>query len=261
MTDWYLGTMGFSFQDWAGSFYPSNLRPNKYLSFYSQFFNAVEIDTTFYGTPKKKTLNRWYDMTPKNFIFCLKLPRQITHERKLVEAQSSLSEFLKNVSLLGEKLGVILVQLPPEFSYEYFHVFSTFIKMLPKNFRFAIEFRNQTWENPATRNLFQEKHICWASVDYTIMTKYILKTTDYLYIRWIGYHGQFEKKDRIQKNTNRILEVWLEKIQENLNETKQIYGFFNNDFAGHSPASCNQFKTLIGLPVKTPKIPRQTTLF
>ncbi len=120
MTDWYLGTMGFSYSDWAGPFYPETLAQRNFLKHYSRFFNAVEIDSTFYGTPRMATVQRWMANTPDDFRFCPKTPRMITHDKGLRGAHLDMADFILVMRELGEKLGVILIQLPPSYDAESF---------------------------------------------------------------------------------------------------------------------------------------------
>src|SRR5690554_3016991 len=108
--NWYLGTMGYSYDDWRGVFYPDGLDKRDTLSYYSQFFNAVEMDTTFYGTPRPEYVQRWVQSTPDGFMFCPKMPRLITHELRLQNAQQELDGFLQTMRLFEDKLGPILIQ-------------------------------------------------------------------------------------------------------------------------------------------------------
>ena len=116
MVDYYIGTMGFSYQDWSGAFYPKGLTGRDYLSYYSRIFNAVEIDSTFYGTPRRESVIRWKESVPDGFRICVKVPRSITHDAKIIDVHKEMEAFINAVRLLGEKLGVILLQFPPSFS-------------------------------------------------------------------------------------------------------------------------------------------------
>ena len=104
--------MGFGYKDWSGVFYPADMSARNYLAYYSRIFNAVEIDSTFYGIPRVETIRRWVAVTPASFQFCLKTPNAITHDLKLVGASGLMSQFVETVRFLDEKLGVILIQFP-----------------------------------------------------------------------------------------------------------------------------------------------------
>ena len=126
--NWYLGTMGFSYKDWSGVFYPEGLVARDYLAYYSQHFNAVELDSTFYGTPKPAYVERWAAVVPPGFTFCAKVPRTITHDLRLVEAHELMEVFVRTMTLLGDKLGAILIQLPPDMPFEHIHHLAVFLR-------------------------------------------------------------------------------------------------------------------------------------
>lgn len=261
MRRWYLGTMGFSYKDWEGVFYPDGLAPRDYLAHYSRFFNAVELDSTFYGIPRPEYVERWAAVTPPEFKFCVKTPREITHERRLVEAEETMGAFLTTIGRLEEKLGLILIQLPPDFSFGHIHQLAVFLRHLPDEFRYAIEFRHPSWHATATGQLLQNHGVCWASTDYIHLPQRVYVTNDIIYIRWIGHHGQYETKDHERVDMTERLEGWWKDIQSRLAEGVQtVYGFFNNDYAGHSPATCNRFKEIVGLPTKPLRPPQQGRL-
>jgi uncharacterized protein YecE (DUF72 family) len=112
----YLGTQGWSYKDWVGSFYPAGTAARDFLACYAQQFGAVELDTTFYGTPTPSRVRTWFDVTPDDFLFTAKVPRSITHDRHLVDCREDFEEFVAIMRLLGHKLGPILIQLPPDFT-------------------------------------------------------------------------------------------------------------------------------------------------
>jgi len=114
-----LGTQGWGWQHWVGRFYPPGTRPEEYLAFYSRVFDTVEIDTTFYGIPKRSTVLSWAKKVPDGFRFTAKMPRVISHANGLEGGYEDLTRFLQTMSLLGDKLGPILVQLPPTFGYHF----------------------------------------------------------------------------------------------------------------------------------------------
>ncbi|GAB4578595.1 MAG: DUF72 domain-containing protein [Anaerolineales bacterium] len=263
MTTYHLGTMGYGYKDWLGNFYPDHAQPDTYLSHYARVFNAVEMDATFYGTPRADIVQRWRDQTPDGFIFCPKTPRLITHETRLENAQGLMEEFIGIIALLGEKLGPILIQFPPEFDAAHVGEVDTFLGHLPTHARYAVEFRHRSWDTPNTAQMLRTHNICWVSAEYIIMEPRLHHTTDFLYLRFLGRHGAFERKTHLQKDVTPLLHKWHTHLQPKLNpETaRAVYAFFNNDFSGHSPTTCNQFKTLLGLPITQPEIPKQQTLF
>ena len=129
-------------------------------------FNAVEIDSTFYGIPKSSSIVRWRDQSPSDFKICLKVPRSITARTCLVGTQREMDRFIQTIAPLGEKIGVILVRFPPSFDLSKKGVFEEFLKDLPGNHSFAVEFRHPSWYIPQTKDLLEASNICWAASEY-----------------------------------------------------------------------------------------------
>jgi uncharacterized protein YecE (DUF72 family) len=261
MSKWNLGTMGFSYKDWSGPFYPEYIPARDYLSYYSRFFNAVEIDSTFYGTPRKETVRRWADIVPEGFHICAKLPKEITHEAKLFGAADKLDQFLEVMRLLGEKLAVLLVQLPPSFSSVERPALSGFLEILPKDLRFAVEVRDLSWYTSETAELFSTHSVALAATEYENLPKRIEITAPFLYVRFIGQHGRFESHERERLDVDSQLEWWRQNLLDVENQVESIYGFFNNDYSGFAAGTCNRFKKLLGLPGEPFDPPRQPRLF
>jgi uncharacterized protein YecE (DUF72 family) len=239
--------MGFSYKQWVGPFYPDGLSARLHLPYYAQRFNALEIDSTFYGTPAATTVKRWHDITPTGFMICPKMPRTITHEARLVGANDLTQEFLDRMRLLEDKLGAILMQFPPDFSQAEVSKLIHFLPTLPRNLRFAVEFRHPSWNKTETAVLLEAHNICWTSADTVYMPRQIMPTTDFLYLRFIGPHGRFPTKDRLQVDRSADLEQWWQALKPRLQGAKAVYAFFNDDYEGFSPATCNRFKRIIGL--------------
>jgi uncharacterized protein YecE (DUF72 family) len=254
MPNWFLGTMGFSYKDWSRVFYPEGCRTTNYLSYYSRSFNSVELDTTFYGVPKSLKINQWMASVPDEFLFCAKLPRQITHEKRLNGVQGELTEFVDVMRMLGNKLGILLIQLPPSFTIAEEKVLGEFLELLPDDLRFAVEFRHASWERQKTQDLLRAFNICWATTEYPGLTNQVKQTCDFIYVRWIGRHGTYDQHthERVDKTSQLIW--WKEQINFHLDKVNTVYGFFNNDYAGYAVGSCEKFKKLLGLPVGTKKI-------
>lgn len=258
---WHLGTMGFGYKEWIGSFYPDGLPSRSFLAHYSQFFDSVEIDSTFYGPPRIEQLQKWYQVTPTNFTFCLKTPRQITHDQPLSESIDQMMAFLDVVPALKEKLGPILIQFAPSFTVKGLAPLEQFLSELPTTIRYAVEFRHPSWVTEETAVLLKERNICWVSADYIHLPKKIVRTTDFLYLRFIGPHGQFAKKGKEMVDMTPQLKEWMNMIEVELDEVRTVHAYFNNDFSGHSPATCNRFKRIVGLPVEESRPLKQGRLF
>lgn len=261
MSAWYLGTVGFSYKEWDGVFYPAGTPGRLYLAIYSQIFNSVELDSTFYGTPPPDRVKQWANAVPSGFKFCVKTPRQITHDLRLLNVQEPMAQFLRNISLFGDKLGAVLIQLPPSLSTADLDLFNRFMVQLPPDFRYAIEFRHPSWFNDLTADLLAAHDLGWVSTEYVDMPRQVVPTTDFLYIRWLGRHGAFKTKDHEQVDKLPQLRWWQSQIEPYLSRFKTVYGYFNNDYSGYSPQTCNRFKEMLGLPVIQPELPEQKRLF
>lgn len=260
MANWHLGTVGFSYKDWAGVFYPARTPPRDYLTHYSQIFDAVELDASFHAVPPLASVQRWAAMTPNDFNFCVKTPRQVTHELGLVGAAGAMSAFLERMRHLGSRLGPVLIQLPPNFSAAQTPTLAEFLAALPTDLRYAVEFRHPSWYTPETAELLRAHAAAWVAVDYPTSPRHLAVTSDFLYVRWLGQHGRFSRKDREQTDVRPALEWWAGRLQDLQAGVQTIYGFFNNDFSGHSPRTCNTFKEIVGLPVRKPQLPTQGRL-
>ena len=145
-----LGSCSFTASGWEKTFYPPGLKKAGYLGFYSKHFRTVEVDSTFYGIPSERTVRRWFDQTPEDFVFACKVPQSITHESCLVDCDGQFREFLNVMSLLEHKLGAMLFQFPyfdakaslgPA---EFLGHLRNFLPKLPTDFRFALEIRNKS---------------------------------------------------------------------------------------------------------------------
>lgn len=246
--NWYLGTMGFAYEQWRnGVFYPAGMPQHQFLHYYSQRFNAVEMDSTFYATPPAESVRRWMQTTSADFQICPKVPRHITHELRLHDAQEEFASFVETMRLLSSNLGPIVLQFPPDFTFDSVGALIRFIPLLPRDLRFAVEFRHKSWHRPETAVLLSQHRLCWVAADYIHMPKRLHRTTDFLYLRFIGPHGQFASKDRELVDKTTDLQAWYAQIQPHLKEVTAVYAFFNNDYAGYSPATCNKFKQIVGL--------------
>jgi uncharacterized protein YecE (DUF72 family) len=140
----YCGTSGFSFKEWRGSFYPEDLSPSAFLGYYASRLSAVEVNATFYRIPKEQTLTSWCEQVPDDFRFALKASRRITHYLRLRGCEELLEVMLTRMLGLGEKLGAVLFQFPPDFRLDL-PLLEQFLRQLPRTGRYAFEFRHPSW--------------------------------------------------------------------------------------------------------------------
>src|SRR3974390_3547291 len=194
-----LGTSSFTAGGWNKTFYPAAMNSRDYLSYYATQFDTLEIDSTYYGIPAITTVQSWYNKTPASFLFALKAPQEITHERVLVDVDDVLKEFLTTTAPLQEKLGMILLQFPyfnnkvfPS-PNDFLSRLKPFLEKLPAEPRFALEIRNKYWLCPPFFDLLHKHKVALALIDHPWMPRpkeYFSKgdalTTDFTYIRWLG---------------------------------------------------------------------------
>jgi uncharacterized protein YecE (DUF72 family) len=253
----HIGTQGWNYEGWLGSFYPRKTSPKEMLTLYAKIFDTVEIDSTFYAIPAENSVKGWYEKTPDAFKFSVKLPSEITHKNRLQESEEHLTLFLQRIVLLKEKLGCILIQLPPDFSPAEHKSLSSFLKLLPKEYQFAVEFRDPKWFNEAILEELEAHTVALAFVDgkwvnrelsFRLMNK---TTASFAYVRWLGPR-ELTDFSKIQINKDKELAQWLEAFQVISQKASVIYGYFNNHYQGHSPASSNEFKKLLGLRITDP---------
>ncbi len=248
---WFIGTMGFGYRPWQGTFYPDKLPKAQQLPYYASRFNALEMDSTFYGVPRVETVERWRELTPEEFKFCPKAPREITHDLRLAAAvEPILGTFLETMRRLGDKLGPIVFQFAPDFTAEERDALAGFLPLLPRDFRFAVELRHRSWWSDATADLFRAHNVCWVAADYIYLPKEVRRTTDFLYVRLLGRHGQFVTKTHEVLDKTEALQNWRAQIEAHAAEAPETYAFFNDDFAGHAPATANRLRAMLGLPVE-----------
>jgi uncharacterized protein YecE (DUF72 family) len=245
-----LGTQGFSFPDWVGPFYPAGTSRNKYLEEYSQRFPIVEIDSTFYGVPRASTIQGWRERTPQDFYFAAKFPKLITHEKKLDRARGDAESFVGTMQALGDKLAVLILQFAYDFTPDYSDRLDEFLRDLPEGPRYAVEVRNRAWLTPDLGEILSNHNAAIVLQDLHYMPKLDWLTADFTVIRWLGRRKDIQQFDRIQIDRTQELEVWADRIRSFLEQGVDVFGFFNNHYAGHSPESVRQFAAMLGVELK-----------
>ena len=179
---YFVGTSGYNYPEWRGSFYPDKFPTTKMLSYYAERFNSVEVNYTFYRIPTEKLLQGWGDGTPPGFTFTLKAPRRITHDAKLRHVADLTRGFCQTATVLGEKLGVLLFQLPPNFKRDD-DVLAAFLDTLPEGIRAAFEFRHESWHDPAIFDALRGRNFALCIADSEKMSTPVVATADYSYFR------------------------------------------------------------------------------
>jgi len=255
-----IGTSGWSYPPWLGSFYAPGTRAERYLEAYAESFEVVEIDSTFYAIPRRSAVEGWAARSPANFRFCPKFPREITHERGLLGCRDITGLFLERMSLLGDKLGPLLIQFAASFGVENFPVLESYLAELPGEFRYAVELRDREWRRQETLDLLRSRNMAWTLAVGPRGEDYRPLTADFAYLRWLGSR-EIDEAARVVVDRGEELEDWAAWIRERSAELREIYGFFNNHYSGHAPATARQLLSLLGRETPEPPGQRQGDLF
>lgn len=160
----YCGTSGFSYKEWKGRFYPAGLAAGDMLPYYASRLPTVEINNTFYRLPQRSLLERWRDQVPGDFRFAVKLSRRITHVKRLADCEDDARRFFDAVHVLGDKLGAVLVQLPPQFRVDIDRL-AHFLDVVPESVPTAFEFRHASWRNEAVLAALARHGAAWVETD------------------------------------------------------------------------------------------------
>jgi len=248
MSSVYLGTQGWSYKSWVGNFYPANATASDYLKEYCKNFRTVEIDSTYYGAPRPQTVKQWREVTPADFRFTAKFPQAITHEKTLKDATAETLHFIDTMALLGDKLGPLLLQFPYQFKSDQRDLLAEFLATLPTEFRYAVEVRHRGWLKATFFAILEKHHVALAIADYAYMPKLDRATTDFVYIRWLGNRKDIpdDHYESVRINRDAELDRWGDLIKQFLEKGVTVWGFANNHYQGHSPATVRSIIERIG---------------
>ncbi len=247
MGDLQIGTSGWSYNEWVGVFYPSSSTSK--LSFYSKFFKTVEIDSTFYAFPSRGLVHGWARHTPEDFVFSVKLPQQITHDKRLQLERGVESDLVRFLGLMrplisSGKLGPVLIQLPPSFTKESdFEKVKKFFEIIPEDVRFAIEFRHPSWLKEEVWELLRDHKVANTIVDEPLLPPDTVVTADFAFIRW---HGRGSRPWYNYRYKEAELSAWTPKVKEVMSRTKKVYGYFNNHFHGFAVENSIKMLQMVG---------------
>lgn len=244
-----LGTSGWSYTDWEKILYPDSKTPK--LSYYSKIFHTAEIDSTFYAYPNRGLVLGWARNTPPSFRFSAKIPRLITHDKKLDLEQGveiDLRRFLDLLAPLKDtnKLGPLLIQLPPSFSRKEEPFLESFFEVLPKDYQFAAEFRNSSWleDRESAYSLLRKYSVSTTIVDEPLLPVDLTTTADFVFVRW---HGRGKRVWYNYEYSSEELDPWIERVEEVSKKVKKVYGYFNNHFHGSAVVNSIEMLTKLGI--------------
>ncbi|HEY8184726.1 MAG TPA: DUF72 domain-containing protein [Pyrinomonadaceae bacterium] len=230
----YVGTSGYSYKEWKGSFYPEKIPAKEMLRFYSERLSTVEINATFYRMPQTSMLENWKEQVPATFRFSLKAPQRITHIKRLKETDEETKYFFETASVLADELGVVLFQLPPNMKKDLPRL-ETFLAQLPAATPAAFEFRHPTWFDNDVLDLLrsQNRALCISDTD-DLPATHIDKTADWGYLR-------LRRVNYSEEN----LADWLGRIRDQ--NWKETFLFFKHEDEGTGPKLAAQFLTLANI--------------
>jgi uncharacterized protein YecE (DUF72 family) len=249
-----IGTSGWHYDHWAGPFYHADLPKDKWLEYYAQHFDTVELNNTFYHLPKEKSLKRWHKLAPKNFLYAVKASRYITHIKKLKDVSEELTRFLDLVAFLGRKLGPILYQLPPSLHKDlarlesFLQVLCSVIlnvaqrseESLSRRRDSVFEFRHESWYCEDTYKLLGKFNVGFCIHDLPGNESPKIVTGDIIYVRFHGttgrYSGCYSKS---------MLANWATWLKDHAKDVRSIYVYFNNDEAAYAIRNAKELKKLL----------------
>lgn len=251
----YVGTSGWIYKGWAGTFYPPEVKAPAHLEYYAQRFNTVEINATFYRLPSESMVKGWYARSPDNYLFAVKGSRFITHMKKLNVDKTSIRKFFDRAALLEEKCGPILWQLPPNLGFNGERL-DSFLKIVPRRYAHAVEFRHSSWyDHEETFEILRKHGAGHVSVSSLGMPMNLNVTADFVYIRFHGLeHGA------AHDYTRKEMQPWADHCRRCIDNGIAVYAYFNNDWNTRAPGNAEVFHEMISRsPRPKPSAPTRTT--
>lgn len=236
----FIGTSGWHYSHWKGPFYPNDLPEKHFLEHYIKYFGTVELNRTFYSLPKREVFENYAATSPRSFLFAVKASRYITHVKKLKAPKAPLQRFFQAVSGLKKHLGPILFQLPPHWKANPERL-ETFLKALPKGYRYAFELRDPSWLSEEIFSLLKLRRAALCIYDFEAFTSPKIHTANFAYIRLHGpkrapYRGRYSLAS---------LKKWAAWIRKESNSGHDVYCYFDNDEAGYAALNAQQLAKLL----------------
>ena len=226
MAQYYIGTSGWVYPHWRGSFYPPALAQSEWLGFYASQFPTVEINNSFYRLPSERAFDGWRDRSPPNFRYAVKASRFITHIRRLKDVAEPLQTFLGRARRLGDKLGPVLYQLPPSMRRDDERL-EGFLSLLPPGISHVVEFRHGSWLEADVFDMLRRHNVALCVFDMPGLSCPLLATADCAYIRFHGSSDMYSSR-----YSDAELEEWASRIGGLARGVKTVYIYFNNDAGG-----------------------------
>jgi uncharacterized protein YecE (DUF72 family) len=232
-----IGTSGWHYKHWVGTFYPGKLPASRMFQFYQEHFDTVELNNSFYRLPNPETFAAWREASPPDFCFAVKASRFLTHNKKLKEPRQALENFLPRAEVLGPKLGPILFQLPPQWRVNIERL-REFLQALPRHHRYAFEFREPSWNIEAVYEALREYNAAYCIYELAGFQSPTAITADFAYVRLHGPGGKYQGC-----YTEPALREWAARIAQWTRMLKAVYLYFDNDqcaYAAHNALGLEQ---------------------
>ena len=276
----WLGTCAWSFDDWRDVFYPHELPRNRWLQFYARHFHAVEMDSSFYHLPSASMVSHWEELAGPGFRFCPKLPKTLSHEKRLEDPAPEIAMMRRLAGELGAYMGCALLQLPPSFharSHEE-KVLRAFLRLWPAEIPLAVEFRHESWETPHAAGILEDCNVAWVWADNLALDAqkksgfgFLPVTATHLYVRLLGdfrtkYGADGRETHRYGKllwPRDTALAHWGAKLRHHA-DASAVYVFANNHYEGMAVQTVRRLATRLGIDLPRPAAapgPAQLDLF
>ncbi|MFQ5879741.1 MAG: DUF72 domain-containing protein [Dehalococcoidia bacterium] len=239
----WIGTSGWSYYHWRGRFYPQDLPSWQWFHFYIDHFRTVELNASFYRQPQKRTWQGWQRSAPAGFRFAVKANRFITHIKRLKECRDPLQTFLEGASLLGDKLGPILYQLPPSFhcGADNLQRLGEFLPLLPAHLQHVIEFRHASWFRDEVLALLRQHNVAFCSYDMVDVECPLVATAPFAYLRFHGAEARYASN-----YSEEMLQEWAARLGQLAPNLTSVYVYFNNDYNAYAVYNAKRLAEVLG---------------
>lgn len=237
----HIGTSGWSYDHWEGILYPPALDKRSRLGVYTEHFHTVEVNSSFYHWPREATLTNWHRSLPEGFRMTLKAPRALTHSKRLYQPEAWIERVERGMRLLGDRAGVLLIQLSPDFAYDYARL-NYFLSVRPANIRMAFEFRHPDWHREETFRLLEQYSVAYCVMSGAGLPCVLRATAPFVYVR---LHGSDHENMCAGSYSDGELHWWAERIGEWQAQGKDVYVYFNNDGEGNAVRNAASLKNVL----------------
>lgn len=242
----WIGTSGWTYDGWRGRFYPQDVPKKRWLEWYGGQFSSAEINGSFYRTPSLEAVRAWRKQTPEDFLFAWKASKFITHWKRLSsKSRNSIALMATRLRVLGPKAGPVLFQLPARFEADLERL-ASFIRLLPRRYRYAFEFRHRSWYNNDVFNLLRKHDLALCLSDHHDAPAPWKVTARHVYVRGHGPTGRYKGN-----YSDAVLRKWARSVRAWARQGRTVYVYFDNDQKSAAPADARKLAGLLAKPART----------